>query len=241
MKKCTYLGHVVGNGQVKPDPAKICAVEKFPTPQTKKAVRTFLGFTGYYRKFFGNYSTIATPLSDLTRKSLPDRVAWSAECEHAFNSLKKALCKSPILCNPNFDKPFILQTDASDYGVGAVLSQKDEEGNDKPISYFCRKLLPRERRYSTIEKECLAFKVYLLGRYFTIQTDHRSLVWLNKLKEKNNRITCWSLALQPFTFNIVHRAGTANGNADALSRAATDTITNVSVAGEGGRNVGELI
>ena len=86
-----------------------------------------------------------------------------------------------------------------------------------------------------------AFKVYLLGRYFTIKTDHRSLVWLNKLKEKNNRLTRWSLALQPVTFNIVHRAGTANGNADALFRAATDTITNVSAAGEEGRNVGELI
>ena len=116
MKKCTYLGHVVGNGQVKPDPAKICAVEKLPTPQTKKAVRTFLGFTGYYRKLIGNYSLFndCSTLSDLTRKSLPDKVAWSAECDHAFIRLKKTLCKSPILCNLNFDKPFILQSDASD-------------------------------------------------------------------------------------------------------------------------------
>ena len=106
---------------------------------------------------------------------------------------------------------------------------------------FSRKLLPREEKYSTIEKECLAiklgveaYKVYLIGRRFTVQMDHRSLVWLNKLKEKNSRLTRWSLALQQYDFVVVHRAGAANGNADALSRAA---ITVMSIAGEGGRSV----
>ncbi len=209
MKECTYLGHVVGNGLVKPDPGKLRAVEEFPVPQTKKQVRAFLGLTGYYRRFIENFASIATPLTNLTRKALPDKVKWSNECEHAFISLKKALCQSPVLRSPNFEKQFILQTDASDHGVGAVLSQQDDDGNDRPIAYFSRKLLPREVRYSTIEKECLAiklgvetFKVYLLGRRFMIQTDHRSLVWLNKLKEKNNRLTRWSLALQPFIFDI---------------------------------------
>ena len=248
MQECIYLGHIVGNGQVRPDPKKLAAVEGYPVPKTKKQVRGFLGLTGYYRKFIGNYSTLAMPLSDLTRKALPDKVCWSSECESAFNTLKKALCKSPVLCNPDFDKRFILQTDASDRGVGAVLSQEDESGRDRPIAYFSRKLLPRESRYSTVEKECLAiklgveaFSVYLIGREFTIQTDHRSLVWLNKLKEKNARLTRWSLALQAYTFNVVHRAGSANGNADALSRAAlqgaTDSTDNESVVGEGGRNV----
>ena len=113
------------------------------------------------------------------------------------------LTETQILRNPDFDKEFILQTDTSDRGVGGVLSQLDDEGNDRPISYFSRKLLPREEKYSTIEKECLAiklgveaYKVYLIGRRFTVQTDHRSLVWLKKLKEKNSRLTRWSLALQ---------------------------------------------
>ena len=244
MRECTYLGHVVGNGQVKPDPEKLRAVEKYPVPETKKQVRGFLGLTGYYRRFIEDYVKIAAPLSDLTKKSLPDKVKWTAKCTNAFNILKEALCRSPVLINPDFTKMFFLQTDASDRGVGAVLSQLNDEGKDRPVAYFSRKLLPREERYSTIEKECLAiklgvetFKVYLLGRQFIIQTDHRSLVWLNRLKEKNGRLTRWSLALQPYTYTVVHRAGSANGNADALSRAATDSVTDTSVVGEGGRHV----
>ena len=113
-----------------------------------------------------------------------------------------ALCQSPVLRSPDFKKQFILQTDASDRGVGAVLSQMGDDGKEQPVAYFSRKLLPREVRYSTIEKECLAiklgveaFRVYLLGREFVVQTDHRSLVWLNKLKDKNARLARWSLIL----------------------------------------------
>jgi phospholipid-translocating ATPase len=114
-----------------------------------------------------------------------------------------------------------LQTDASNCGVGTVLSQKDENG-EQPLGYFSRKLLPREKRYSTVEKEYLAiklgtqaFRVYLLGRNFTIQTDHRSLEWLDRLKENNARLTRWSLALQSYTFIVEHRPGVKNENADA--------------------------
>ena len=135
----------------------------------------------------------------------------------------------PILRNPDFSRPDVLQTDASDRGVGAVLSQTDQHGEEHPIGYFSRKLLPREERYSTVEKECLAiklgtqaFRVYLLGRDFTIQTDHRSLEWLHRLKENNARLTRWSLALQPYTFVVEHRAWSRNGNADTLSRGATN-------------------
>ena len=159
-------------------------------------------------------------------------------------TLKSALTQHPILSNPDFHKEFILQTDASDRGVGAVLSQLDSDGNDRPVAFFSKKLLPREEKYSTIEKECLAiklgienFKVYLIGKKFTIQTDHRSLIWLNKLKEKNSRLARWSLTLQQYDFDIAHRAGAANGNADALSRAPTDPLSNMSVAEEEGRSV----
>ena len=211
MKEYYYLGHIVGNGQVRPDPEKLRAVRKFPVPLTKKQVRGFLGLTGHYWRFIGNYGTIAAPLSDLTKKNLPDKICWTKECEQAFEALKVVLCQSPVLKNPDFTREFILQTDASNRGVGAVLSQLDEEGRDRPIAYFSRKLLPREERYSTVEQECLAiklgveaFKVYLMGRYFVIQMDHRSLKWLNRLKETNNRLTRWSLALQPYTFEVQH-------------------------------------
>ena len=134
---------------------------------------------------------MALPLTELTKKMAPTTVTWTLRCETAFQELKRLLCSTPVLASPDFEKPFILQTDASEYGVGAVLSQRDEAGGDHPIAYFSRKLLPREVRYSTVEKECLAiklgmetFRVYLLGQKFTVETDHRSLVWLNKLKGK---------------------------------------------------------
>ena len=122
MAKCVYLGHVVGSGQVSPEPTKIEAVESFPTPQTKKEVRRFLGLTGYYRKFIPDYAKVALPLTDLTKKNTPNWVKWSAEADQAFHKLKLSLCSSPVLASPDFSHPFVLQTDASDRGVGAVLS-----------------------------------------------------------------------------------------------------------------------
>jgi len=132
------------------------------------------------------------------------------------------MLSSTVLRNPDFIKPFILQTDASELGVGAILSQQDTEGYDH---FFSKKLLPREQRFSTVEKECLAvklgveaFQVYLLGREFVIQTDHRALQWLTKFKDHNSRLMRWSLALLPYLFQVQHRKGTDNANADALSR-----------------------
>ena len=216
----------MGNGAVEPELSKLKAVEEFPKPITKKQVRGFLGLTGYYWKFIPGYATIACPLTDLTKKGQPTKVVWSDQCEEAFKTLKSILCSKPVLRGPDFAETFMLQTDASDCGVGAVLSQKDKSREDHPIAYFSRKLLPREEKYSVIEKECLAiklacqsFRVYLLGRRFKIQTDHRALEWMDKLKENNARLTRWSLALQPYSFTIKHRSGKTNGNADALSRA----------------------
>ena len=130
-----------------------------------------------------------------------------------------------MLRSPDFTRPFVPQTDASERGVGAVLSQLDDNGDDHPVAYFSRKLLPREEKYSTVEKECLAiklavqaFNVYLLGRPSTIQTNHHSLQWLDRLKDNNSRLTCWSLALQPYQLQVKYRTGKANSNADGLSR-----------------------
>ena len=220
---CVYLGYRIGRGGVQPDQTKIQAVMDMPRPQTKKDVRTFLGMTGYYRRFIQNYATIAAPLSDLTKRNLPENVNWTDVTEHAFQRLKQTLVSAPLMRNPDFTRIFILQTDASGVGVGAVLSQGEEE--DHPIAYFSRKLLPREKAYSTVEKECLAivlavrhFQPYLLGKPFMVQTDHRALQWLNTFRESNSRLTRWSLALQPYTFTIQHRKGQSNANADTLSR-----------------------
>ena len=180
--------------------AKLEAVQNFPIPTTKKEVRAFLGITGYYRSFIPQFASIAAALTDLTQKSSPNKINWTPACD---SKLKQLLCAAPVLCSPDFEKQFILQTDASDRGVGAVLSQLDDKGMDHPVAYYSRKLLPREEKYSTVEKECLAvklgveaFRVYLLGRPFIVETDHRALEWLDRLKENNMRLTRWSLFLQ---------------------------------------------
>ena len=155
MSQCVYLGHVVGEGCVRVEKSKVEAVRGLPTPQTKREVRAFLGLTGYYRRFIPNYASTATPLTDLTRKTEPTTVKWTRECEVAFKKLKELLCSGPVLRTPDFTQPFIVQTDASDRAVGAVLSQAREDG-DQPVAFFSKKLLPREENYSTVEKECLA-------------------------------------------------------------------------------------
>ena len=159
MSQCSYLGHVVGNGKVRPEQSKLQAVKEFPTRTTKKQVRAFLGLTGYYRKFIADYAKTVTALTDLTKKDAPNKIVWSPECEQAFRSLKEALGSSSVLQSPDFHRTFILQTDASNRGVGAVLSQRDDEGVERPVAFYSKKLLPREERYSTIEKECLAIKL----------------------------------------------------------------------------------
>ncbi|CAM4537529.1 unnamed protein product, partial [Caretta caretta] len=154
----------------------------------------------------------------------PDMVKWTDAAEWAFTDLRTALCNDPVLIAPDFNREFILQTDASEVDLGAVLLQMVGE-EEHPILYLSRKLLPREQKYAVIKRECLAVKwametlrYYLLGQRFTLVTDHASLQWMQR-KEKNARVTRWFLSLQPFQFRIWHRAGCHHGNADGLSRA----------------------
>ncbi|KAI4875318.1 hypothetical protein NFI96_001826 [Prochilodus magdalenae] len=153
----SYLGYILGGGQIRPQVDKVEAVKATPQPSTKRRVRSFLGLVGWYRRFIPNFATKATALTDLTKNDQPQRVKWTENCEHSFNELKNALCEEPVLASPDFSKPFIVQTDASGSGLGAVLLQGEGEDR-KPILYISRKLFPREVKYSTIEKEALAIK-----------------------------------------------------------------------------------
>ena len=171
----SYLGHVIGGGRLKPDPSKVRAVRDYPQPVTKRDIQAFLGLVGYYRRFIPQFATVAAPLTDLTRKCRPQHVIWNAETEVAFQKLKDLLMETPVLGVANPSRSYVLQTDASERGLGAVLSQADDQGEEHPIAYASRKLLPRETNYSTIEKECLAivwalkfFHVYLYGQSFVI-------------------------------------------------------------------------
>ena len=185
-------------------------------------LRSFLGLAGYYRRFIPHFSSVAAPLTKLTEKSV--QFKWDALQHESFSTLKRSLCEAPILAYPDFDRPFILQTDASNVGLGAVLAQVDHTGCERVIAYASCTLSKRERNYSAMEKEALAivfavkhFRFYLLGRSFCIATDNSALRWLHSMEPKG-RIARWIMDLQEFEFTIKHRSGDCNSNADALSR-----------------------
>ena len=224
LEEAQYLGYTIGRGSVKPQLRKVEAIATWPKPATKKQVKTFLGLVGYYQCFIPHFATIAGPLHDMTKNSHPHHVLWSAEADEAFATLQKALCTEPVLSTPNFGDTFVVHADASGSGVGAVMSQV-RGGEEHPVTYISRKLLKHEMNYSTVEKECLAIKwaltklrYYLLGRKFTLVTDHAPLKWMSTAKDTNARVTRWFLELQNFNFSVEHRSGKAHGNADALSR-----------------------
>jgi hypothetical protein len=217
-----YLGHLVGHGTVQ---AKVEMIQNFPRPETKKQVRGWLGLTGYYRKYVPNYSDIASSLTDLTKgKTKQCKVKWSDECENAFQTLKRALMSKPVLILPDFNQQFIVQVDASEKALGAVLSQLDNTGNEHPVCYASRKLHPREQAYATSEKECLGiiwavtkmFKPYVYGKHFIIVTDHNPLCWLKTVKDTNQKLMRWSLLLEEYDYEIEHKSGKMHSN--TLSR-----------------------
>ena len=219
-----YLGHVVGNGKVKPVNAKIEAIQKIPIPTNKKQIRSFLGMAGYYRKFCPNFSVIASPLTNLLKKN--SSYTWTPDCDKAFNHLKLILSHAPILTMPNFDEQFYIMVDSCNIGTGSVLFQKDQNGIEKPISYFSQKFNSSAQRYSTIEKELFGiilslkqFDFYISGSPFPIiiYCDHNPLVFLSRITV-NQRILRWSLFLQAYNIEIRHIKGTRNLFADCLSR-----------------------
>lgn len=151
---------------------------------------------------------------------------WTKQCDQAFRDVKETICIHSVLHCPDFKKPFILQTDASGVGLGAVLLQ-EVDGERRPVAFLSRKLLDWETKYSTVEKECLSMKwaidslrYYLLGRHFYLETDHRALQWLHRMKDANMRIAGWYLSLQPYNFTVQYRSGKSNVVADGLSRLA---------------------
>lgn len=229
MDSVTFLGHHIGQGKIRPTQVKVEAFQQFPQPSTKKKLRTFLGATNFYRRFIKHYATIASPLYPYLKKDSPDKFTLSRQAEAAFEKLKAAITSVDFLVSPDPDRQYQLATDASTTGVGAVLSQKDDEGRERPVAYFSRKLLQYQRNYSATELELLAlvlsvqhFAPYLLGATFTVTTDHKALLQWRKLKTANGRLARWALILQPYDFTIEYRKGEENGNADALSRAFED-------------------
>ena len=228
-KKCAlfrtevpFLGHIVGAEGVKTDPEKTKAVREWPVPQNVKELRSFLGFCSYYRRFVKNYANLAAPLHALLKDG--QRFTWSAQCQEAFLNLKAALVHAPVLQYPDPQQPFVLDTDASDHGIGAVLSQLID-GQERVVAYYSRALSASERNYCTTRKELLAvvdavrqFHPYLYGAEFTIRSDHSALQWLRKLKDPEGQLARWLARLDQYRYKVIHRPGEKHVNVDALSR-----------------------
>ncbi|XP_072182212.1 uncharacterized protein [Diadema setosum] len=221
-----FLGHVVGHGRVRPAAAKVQAVQDVPVPKTRKELMRFIGMAGYYRRFCHNFSDVVAPLTDLLRKNV--KFQWSAACQSAFDQVKAILSSGPVLAAPDFKKGFSLAVDASDVGAGAVLMQADDDGVDRPVCYFSKKFNAHQRKYSTVEKETLAlilslshFDVYVgsTTQPIVVWTDHNPLTFVNRMRNKNQRLMRWSLILQEYNLDIKHIRGKENIVADALSRA----------------------
>jgi len=218
-----YLGHVVGQGVIKPVNAKIQNILNFHTPSNKKYLMKVLGMAGFYHKFCPNFSDVVVPLTDLLGKNV--KFDWTSKCQMAFDNLKAILTNSPVLMAPDFNRAFTLAVYASDVGVGGVLLQS-KDGVDHPVCYFSRKLDKHQRRYSTIEKEALAlllsikhFEVYIHpGHTLKVFTDHNPLTFLTKMRNHNRRLTGWFLTLQEYNLEIHHISGKDNLLADGLSR-----------------------
>jgi hypothetical protein len=218
-----YLGHIVSGSGIAVDPGKTDAVSKWPESKNKTEVKSFLGLCTYYRRFVPHFADVARPLHRLTEENC--EFAWTEECQRSFEKLKQLLTSTPILAYPNLDGEFCLDTDASDSAIGAVLSQKREDSEERVIAYFSRTLTRSERNYCVTRKELLAvvkaiehFHYYLYGQKFRVRTDHSALQWLMNFKEPQGQVARWIEKLQTYDFIVEHRSGSAHRNADALSR-----------------------
>ena len=215
----TYLGHLITPEGVKLNSNKIKAVRNYPLPKTQKEIKGFLELLGYYRKFISKFTQLTKPLTKCLQKNA--KITHDQQFMTTFVTCKKILINHPILPYPDFSRPFILTTDASNVALGAVLSQ-EQLGEDKPIAYTSTTLNEtKQKRYSTIYLLLWAakyFKPYLYGKKFTIYTDHRPLQWLFSVKEPNPKLVRWRLKLEEYDYHIVYKKGKFNTNADALSR-----------------------
>ena len=222
----TFLGYILREAQIEMDPKKTKAVRDWEAPKSVKGVQQFLGFANLYRRFIRGFSSIAEPISALTKKGRGPFV-WSPKAEKAFCELKRRFSSAPILVLPDPSLPFTVEVDASEVGVGAILSQKAQDGKIHPCAFFSHRLSPAESRYDVGDRELLAVKLaleewrhWLEGAQhpFLVWTDHRNLEYLQVAKHLNPRQSRWSLFFSRFDFTLSYRPGSKNTKPDALSR-----------------------
>src|SRR6266581_5629167 len=221
-REITFLGHIVSSKGIAMDPEKVKEVTDWKTPANAHEVRQFLGLCSYYRKFVKNFSLIASPLQELTRKEEP--FLWAAERQTAFETLKGHLVTGPILVMSREEGDFVLDVDASNWAAGAV-QQQEKDGQLKVIGYASGTFDKCEIRYCITRKELAAlifglkhYRQYLLGRTFKVRSDHAALRYLRSATELIGQQGRWLATLEEFNFQLDHRAGLLHGNADSMSR-----------------------
>ena len=232
-REIQFLGHVINGKGVSPCPEKTRAITNIPTPSNIKSAISFVKMAEYYRNHIRNFSTLAQPLFELSRKNA--KFYWGPDQQRAFDQIKQLLANRPLLQFPNSELTFIIQVDASDYGIGAVVMQNCGDG-DKPVAYMSQKLNHQQRNWNTTEKECFAvvsaikkWNHYVLGRDFIVRTDHHPLCWLNRNYNNNPKLNRWRMLLQDYSFNIEHVKGRMNCVADCLSRYPVDSPTDIDI------------
>jgi hypothetical protein len=223
-KEVEYLGMIVGQGKVKMDPVKVKGIADWPQPTNLKELRSFLGFANYYKDFIDHYSSLTRPLHELTKKNTPWH--WNDPEHQAFTKLITAFISYPVLRNPDPIKQYILDCDASEFAIGATLSQDFQDGRH-PIAYYSKSLLPAEKNYDIYDRELLAiinavkaFRHLLLGaqQEFLIRTDHKNLKYFKSPQKITPRQARWNEFLQDYNFKLTHIPGKSNTIADLLSR-----------------------
>ncbi|KAG6438878.1 hypothetical protein O3G_MSEX000297, partial [Manduca sexta] len=226
--RSSYLGYVIDKEGLRTDPEKVSAILNFPRPKNLTELKRFIGLASWYRRFVKNFSMVAAPLHNLTKGKKRKPFIWPKEAEDAFIALKTSLTTTPVMSCPDYSKPFIIQCDASNEGVGAVLCQKSGD-SEQAVAFLSRKLTDTERRYSTSERELLSvvyaiekFRPYIDGLHFEVVTDHSALKWLHKMKDPHGRLGRWAMKLQQFSFDVIHRPGKSHTVPDALSRATAE-------------------
>ena len=224
-KEVSYLGSILSTTGFRMDPKKVQAIQEWPIPTKVKEVQSFLGLANYNRRFIEGFSRIAAPLTELTKKEIT--FVWGEKQQTAFKKLIEKFIAQPVLAHFDPEKPITIETDASDYAIGACLTQPDEKGKQHPVAYFSRKMTAPELNYEIHDKELLAiveacreWKVYLSGAKHEVQvyTDHKNLTCFTTTKELNRRQVRWSETLSELNLRISYRKGSENGRADALSR-----------------------
>ena len=219
----TYLGHIVTRDGILPDRGNVQSIMDCPAPKALTELRSFIGMVQHYGNYIPHLAHMAAPLYRLYKKGV--QFVWSPACQQAFEDIKAMLISPPVLRRADPSLPYILQTDWSPTGIGAILAQEDADGEEHPIAFASRLLRGPELNYSATEGECYSvicfvehFRPYLWGVPFTLEVDHWCLKWLMTSMQQNSRLARWALKLQEYDFKIRHRKGSANSNADAMSR-----------------------